>query len=164
MVGCNAIVTGGGKCAKKKQLTHIVFSDPIKKTCETILLCQEHRDNIIRPYLKRYNQLVNDIEVAKGRKNKKQRFARHYEFVDDPNVSDELKKAYDERHRHTFYECRNPLCDISTKLSNVVYTAVSFGQDGRMAHVLYFHNECFEELKRKCGNIKIQKSYQTALS
>ena len=147
--GCPSIIAGE-RCGKIKSIVPIYFFDPTNPgKVISALNCQLHRNGVIEPYLKIYKDLQKTIQIAKGDKEKKRRKARSYEIYDDPDVIDKFDLVIRDRRKHTTEICRDPSCN--KHLDALIYTAISFGQNGRVAHELRFHKDCWILLQRKLG-------------
>lgn len=144
-------------CGSKSQLTFNHFVDPHhpEKT-EVSILCQIHRDEIVRPMTRPYELKGNDIKVeqSKIKKDTKRLSAMEINYV--PDARERMEKLYQERHTITFDSCRDLLCNDEGNRHkplnpSSIYTLLSFGQNGRLAHWFYFHEDCWKRMKRVFG-------------
>jgi len=161
MNGCPSMVAGE-RCGQTKYITPIYFFDPtqIGKVISA-MNCQRHRDGVIAPYLKIYKDLQWKIQIAKGDKQKRKRKGQSFEIYYDPNVIDKYDSLMGDRRNHTTEICRD--LDCNKRLDAIIYTAISFGQNGRIAHELRFHRDCWILLQKKLGLFEMPTAQQTLI-
>jgi len=144
-------------CNSKNRLTTNYFIDPNNPEKQEIsILCQIHRDEILRAILRPYMIKVNEIEVEKSNMKKKTKRSAQYEIVFDPQIRDRIDTLYKEKNKISFDSCRDLLCNGEGEhhLSldyNSVFSLLSYGIGGKLAHCFYFHKTCWDRTKRIFG-------------
>jgi len=149
------------RCEKKETLTPILFYDPITFSVEVLTPCNQHSNNILRPYFKPYLDIQKKIREVRGQIEKSKIYARTYEIT-PANLDQTLEILHVERNNISKQFCIEPLCQ--KPLDKTVYPVVPIGQDGKVRHFMYFHKNCAETLKHKLGQFLILNQTQTTLN
>jgi hypothetical protein len=163
------------RCGKTTHLTPTIFYNPNKQISETVYNCQLHTDQIFRPIIgigSDYGNVQILIDVATGKKKDNTIYGNEMDFQTDKGAESKLSKLYDLRSTIGYKICRLPNCShkkmfmgkekirsqtytfYGSPLDKQVFTVFPFGQNGRNRHQLYFHEECFDTLKRMLGQME----------
>lgn len=144
-------------CDKKNHLTTNYFIDTNNpENPDIAILCQIHKNDIIRPILRPYLIKINEIEIEKSNIKKTTKKSNQYEIIFVPQIKTRLDMLYKEKNQIVFNFCRDLLCNNEgsnyTQLDYTnLFSLLLYNENGKLEHCLYFHKTCWNRMKRVFG-------------